>query len=191
MQPHGRPRIAVIIPAFNEEPSIGRVIVDIPRPWVDQIIVADNNSSDSTANVARSAGATVVPAPRQGYGSACLAALAFVASLPADQRPEIIVFLDGDYSDHPQQLPMLVAPILEDRADLVIGSRLLKPQPAGALMPQAVFGNRLASFLLRLIFGQRCTDPGPFRHVRPELRLDHRDADQGRAAGPASARGGR
>ena len=157
--------IAVVIPAWNEEGSIGRVIDDLPKDLIC-VIVADNNSTDYTADVARKFGATVVPAPRQGYGSACLAALAHLESLPPDQQPQIVVFIDADYSDHPEQLPLLVDPILRGEADFVLGSRMLKPQPKGALLPQAIFGNRLACFLIRLLFRQRYTDLGPFRAIR-------------------------
>jgi glycosyltransferase involved in cell wall biosynthesis len=162
------PRIYVVIPAWNEEGSIGRVIDDIPKNWIraDRIIVADNNSTDYTADVARKFGATVVPAKRQGYGSACLAGLAYIESLPVDQQPEVVVFIDADYSDHPKQLPQLVEPIARGEADFVIGSRMLKPQPPGALLPQAIFGNKLACFLMRLLFGVRYTDLGPFRAIR-------------------------
>jgi len=159
------PNIAVVIPAWNEEGSIGRVIDDLPKEWVRRVVVADNNSTDYTADVAGKFGATVVPAPRQGYGSACLAALAHLAALPSDEQPGVVVFVDADYSDHPEQLPLLVKPILDGRADFVIGSRMLKPQPAGALLPQAVYGNKLACFLMRLLFGTRYTDLGPFRAI--------------------------
>ncbi len=155
----------VIIPAWNEEDSIGKVIADLPREWYQRVIVADNNSTDATAEVARRAGATVVPAPRQGYGSACLAGLDYIAKLPPKDQPQVIAFIDGDYSDHPEQLPLLVRPILEGEADFVIGSRTLKRQPAGALLPQAIFGNWLVCFLMHLMFDQRYTDLGPFRAI--------------------------
>src|SRR6478672_11011029 len=138
------PRIAVVIPAWNEEGSIGRVIDALPKDYVERVIVADNNSTDYTATVAAKFGATVVPATRQGYGSACLVALAHLAALPVDQRPEIVVFVDADFSDHPEQLPLLVDPIIEGRADFMLGSRMLKKQPPGAMLPQAGFGNKLA-----------------------------------------------
>jgi glycosyltransferase involved in cell wall biosynthesis len=154
-----------VIPAWNEEGSIGRVIDDLPKEWVRRVVVADNNSTDYTADVARKFGATVVPASRQGYGSACLAGLAFLAALPEAEQPDVVVFIDADYSDHPEQLPLLVGPILDGRAEFVLGSRMLKPQPAGALLPQAVFGNRLACVLMRVLFGHRYTDLGPFRAV--------------------------
>lgn len=161
-----RGSIVVIIPAWNEEGSIGRVIDDLPKPWVTSVVVADNNSTDYTADVARKFGATVVPAPRQGYGSACLAALAHVAAWAPERHPHVVVFIDADYSDHADELPLVVGPILAGRADFVIGSRMLKPQPAGALLPQAVFGNKLACFLMRVLFGVRYTDLGPFRAIR-------------------------
>lgn len=157
--------IAVIIPAWNEEGSIGHVIDDLPKDLISRIVVADNNSTDYTADVARKFGATVVPAPRQGYGSACLAAIAHLETLPIQEQPEIIVFIDADYSDYPEQLPLLVEPILRGEADLVIGSRMLKPQPRGALLPQAIFGNRVACFLMRILFRQRYSDLGPFRSI--------------------------
>ena len=157
--------IAVVIPAWNEEGSIGRVIDALPRDYVERVVVADNNSTDYTATVAAKFGATVVPARRQGYGSACLAAMAHLAGLPEDQRPEIVVFVDADFSDHPEQLPMLVDPIIAGEADFVLGSRMLKKQPAGALLPQAIFGNKLACFLMRLFFNKTYTDLGPFRAI--------------------------
>jgi glycosyltransferase involved in cell wall biosynthesis len=170
-------RIAVVIPAWNEQESIGRVIDDIPRAGVRPIIVADNNSTDRTAEVARQRGAIVVPAPRQGYGSACLAGLAFLEALPPSDQPHVVVFIDGDYSDHPEQLPLLVEPILRDEADFVLGSRMLKSQPRGALLPQAVFGNMLACFLIRLLFRQTYSDLGPFRAIRWEALRSLRMAD--------------
>jgi glycosyltransferase involved in cell wall biosynthesis len=159
------PRIAVVIPAWNEEGSIGRVIDALPKDYVGRVVVADNNSTDYTATVARKFGAEVVPATRQGYGSACLVALAHLRALPDGERPEIAVFVDADFSDHPEQLPLLVDPIIDGRADFVLGSRMLKRQPAGAMLPQAVFGNKLACFLMRLFFNKRYTDLGPFRAI--------------------------
>lgn len=159
-------RIDVVIPAYNEQGSVGQVIRALPKEWVRRIVVADNNSADGTAAVARQAGAVVVSAPVQGYGSACLAALAHIAGLPVAEQPEIVVFVDADFSDHPQQLPLLVEPILNDQADMVIGSRMLKAQPKGALLPQAIFGNKLACFLMWLIWRARYTDLGPFRSIR-------------------------
>lgn len=160
-----RAPVAVVIPAWNEEGSIGRVIDALPAEWFTEVVVADNNSTDFTAQVARKFGATVVAAPRQGYGSACLAALAYLESLPAERQPAVVCFVDADFSDHPEQMHELVRPILEGQADFVVGSRMLKKQPAGALLPQAIFGNKLACFLMRLIYGVRYTDLGPFRAI--------------------------
>ena len=172
------PSIDVVIPAFDEEDSIGLVLGDVPREWVRRIVVADNNSRDRTAAVAREHGAIVVPAPRQGYGSACLEGL---RHLREHGPPQIVVFLDADYSDHPEELPRLVAPILEGRADLVIGSRVLGERDPGALLPQARAGNLVACLLIRPLYGHRFTDLGPFRAIRwPALeRLGMRDPDFG------------
>ena len=166
--------IKVVIPALNEASSVGRVIGAVPD-WVDEIVVADNGSTDGTADVARAAGARVVYEPRRGYGQACLAALAQLG--PCD----VIVFLDGDFSDHPEQMHRLVAPIVGDRADLVIGSRTRGPCEAGALTPQQRFGNRLACGLIRLIWNAGFTDLGPFRAIRSTAlaRLEMRDRNYG------------
>lgn len=151
-------KVTVIIPALNEEQAIGRVLAEVPE-WVDRVIVADNGSSDATAAVARSHGADVVVEPRAGYGSACLAGLA------ALEATDIVVFLDGDYSDHPGEMDALVDPIAAGAADLVIGSRVLGEREAGALTPQQRFGNWLATRLIGLIWGVRYTDLGPFRAI--------------------------
>jgi glycosyltransferase involved in cell wall biosynthesis len=169
--PPSRLRIDVVIPAFNEQDSVGQVIRALPKERVRQVVVADNNSTDATARVAGDAGAVVVPAPRQGYGSACLAALAHLETMPAHEQPDIVAFIDADFSDHPEQLPLLVEPILSGNAEFVVGSRMLKPQPKGALLPQAVFGNKLACFLMWLLWRVRHTDLGPFRAISwPALR---------------------
>ena len=152
--------IFVIIPVLNEERSIGKVIADIPA-IVSAIIVVDNGSTDNTANVARAAGAIVLSEPRRGYGYACLKGIEYVNS----KRADIIVFLDGDYSDYPQELTCLVDPILNNAADLVIGSRSLGEHERGALLPQARFGNWLATTLIRLRWRVRFTDLGPFRAI--------------------------
>lgn len=158
----GAPTIDVVIPAFNEEGSIGLVLGDIPPGLVRRVVVADNNSRDATAERAREAGAEVVPAPVQGYGSACLAAL---DHLRRTGPPQIVVFLDADYSDHPDEMPRVVGPVARGEADLVIGSRLLGDAEPGALLPQARWGNRFACLLVRLLYGHRYTDLGPFRAV--------------------------
>ncbi len=151
--------VAVIIPAFNEQESIGRVLAAIPD-WVDDVVVVDNGSADETAARALDGGARVVREPRRGYGAACL------AGLHALRSPDVVVFLDGDYSDHPEEMPLLVDPIIRDEADLVAGSRVLGTREPGAVTPQARFGNRLACLLIRLFWKARFTDLGPFRAVR-------------------------
>jgi glycosyltransferase involved in cell wall biosynthesis len=157
------PRIDVVIPALNEEASLPRVLADLPRPPVRRIVVADNGSTDGTVRVAREGGAVVVPAPRRGYGSACLAGL---DHLRHHDPPDLVVFVDADYSDHPEELPRLIAPILSGAADVVIGSRVLGEREPGALLPQARAGNLVACWLIRLLYGHRYTDLGPFRAIR-------------------------
>jgi glycosyltransferase involved in cell wall biosynthesis len=171
----GLPRVSLVIPALNEEASLPLVLAAIPAGAVSEIVVANNGSTDGTARVARERGARVVDAPRRGYGSACLAG---VAALDA---PDVVAFLDADFSDHPEELSMILAPILEGRADLVIGSRTLGRREPGALLPQALLGNRLATWLIRAFWGVRFTDLGPFRAIRADaLRaLEMRDADFG------------
>jgi glycosyltransferase involved in cell wall biosynthesis len=164
---HDRPAIAIVIPALNEEASLPLVLRDVPRDLVDEIIVVDNGSHDRTAEVARAAGARVEAEPERGYGSACLRGLKALAQRP-EGPPEIVVFLDADYSDHPQELPAIVGPIVQGHYDLVLGSRLAGQREAGAMPPQSVWGNRLACWLMRLFFGARYTDLGPFRAIRWE-----------------------
>jgi glycosyltransferase involved in cell wall biosynthesis len=170
--------IDVVIPALDEEASLPLVLASLAGTGVRRIVVADNNSRDRTAEVARAGGAEVVSARRQGYGSACQAAL---SHLRANGPPEIVVFVDADYSDHAEELPALVAPIVEDRADLVIGSRVLGRRERGALMPQARAGNAVATFLIRLLYRHRFTDLGPFRAARWSSleQLAMRDPDFG------------
>lgn len=155
------PRIAVVIPALNEAAAIGRVIEEIPSHLEAQIIVCDNGSTDDTAAVARATGAVVVHEPERGYGAACLRAL---AHLPADT--DIVVFLDADHSDFPEEMPALIAPLLDGTADLVIGSRTKGQAESGALLPHQRFGNRLATTLIYLFWGRRYSDLGPFRAIR-------------------------
>lgn len=175
------PRICVIIPAYNEESSIAHVLSAIPAGLVQEVIVVNNNSTDQTAAVARAAGATVLDEPSPGYGNACLKGIAYAAASPADLRPDIVVFLDGDYSDHPDEMPLLLEPILEGRADMVIGSRALGQREAGAMLPQQLFGNWLATTLLRWLYGVRYSDLGPFRAIRFETlqQLGMRDRNYG------------
>jgi len=156
------PSVDVVIPALNEERALPHVLRAIPRPTVRRVVVADNGSTDATAAVAAQHGAEVVHEPERGYGAACLRALAHLASDP----PDIVVFLDGDYSDHPDELPTLIEPILGARAELVIGSRATGRREKGALSPQQRVGNAVASTALRLLYGVHYTDLGPFRAVR-------------------------
>ncbi|MBC6990270.1 MULTISPECIES: glycosyltransferase family 2 protein [Hymenobacter] len=162
------PRIDVIIPAFNEELSIGRVLAEIPAFLVREVIVVDNNSSDQTGAVARAAGATVLREARPGYGYACLRGMAHCFARPEAEQPTIVVFLDGDYSDYPEEMPALVDPILRGEADMVIGSRALGQRESGSMMPQQIFGNWLATTLLQVLYRARFTDLGPFRAIRAE-----------------------
>ncbi len=175
------PIIDVVIPAYNEERSIGLVLAEIPRKWVREVVVCDNASTDRTAEVAEAAGATVVYEARPGYGSACLRALAYLAKKPEGEKPDIVVFMDGDHSDYPEQLPELVRPIIEEGVELVIGSRALGHLERGAMEPQQIFGNWLATTLIRLFYGCKFTDLGPFRAIRYDklLELDMCDPDYG------------
>ena len=154
--------IKVIIPAFNEADSIGHVIRDIPD-MVDEVIVVNNNSSDNTSEQAKRVGATVLDEARKGYGYACLKGLAYIE----DQKikPDIIVFLDGDYSDYPEELIDIVQPILDKDMDLVIGARVKRLREEGSMTPQQIFGNWLATFLMTLFFKSKFTDLGPFRAI--------------------------
>ena len=171
-----KPHISVIIPAFNEENSVGDVVRDIPRDWVQEIIVANNNSNDNTPAAARSAGAVVVDEPRQGYGYACLKGMEYLAQL--DKKPDIVVFLDADYSDYPEELPLLIDPILNQDCDMVIGSRALGEKERGSMTPQQIFGNWLATTLIRWFYGVRFTDLGPFRAIKYDKLLQLQMCDK-------------
>lgn len=160
------PRILVIIPALNEEMSIGKVIADIPQDLVSEVVVADNGSTDGTAKTATDAGATVLSEKRRGYGYACTKGINYALSKPEGERPDIVVFLDGDYSDYPEEMPLLVKPIIKDGFDMIIGSRTAGERERGALLPQALFGNALATTLIKWLYGASFTDLGPFRAVR-------------------------
>jgi len=158
--------VDVIIPVYNEEGSIGLVIGDIPKELVNDIVVVNNLSTDNSEDVAKQAGATVVDQGKKGYGNACLKGIEYVDAKA--EKPDILVFLDGDYSDHPEELPELLKPIVNDDYDLVIGSRTTGKREEGAMLPQAVFGNFLATFLIRLFYGFTFTDLGPFRAIKYE-----------------------
>jgi len=159
------PKIKVIIPAYNEEDSIANVIKDIPT-IVDEVIVVDNNSNDDTAKNATNARATVLTETKKGYGYACLKAMDYISN--QTKKPDIIVFLDGDYSDYPEELLKLVEPIIKNNTDLVIGARKKELRAAHSMTPQQVFGNWLATFLMRILYGARFTDLGPFRAIKYE-----------------------
>ncbi|MGH9464220.1 MAG: glycosyltransferase family 2 protein [Thermoanaerobaculia bacterium] len=170
--------VDVVIPARNEERSLPYVLAAVPRPPVRRVVVCDNASADGTARAAAAGGAEVVSESRPGYGSACLRAL---AHLRQHDPPDVVVFLDADFSDHPEELPWLLSPIAAGAADLVIGSRILGRRERGALLPQARAGNLVACWLIRLLYGHRYTDLGPFRAIAwPALeRLGMRDPDFG------------
>ena len=155
-------RVSVIIPSLNEAQSIGHVLDDLPKQLVTEVIVVDSNSTDGTPEIAARMGARVIHESRRGYGRACLTGLSHATA------PDIVVFVDADYSDRPAELPRLLAPIAEGRADITLGSRLLGPRTPGALPWHAVFGNRLAAALITILFGQRITDLGPFRAARAD-----------------------
>ncbi len=158
--------IDVIMPAYNEEESIQKVIGSLPGELVREIIVCNNGSTDRTAQRALSAGATVLFIEEKGYGIACLNGIEYIRSKPEDKHPEIVVFIDADFSDFPEELPHLIGPILNEDMDLVIGSRALGNNEKGAMMPQQIFGNWLATSLIRRIYGYAFTDLGPFRAVK-------------------------
>ena len=156
-------RVSVIIPTRNEAQAIGRVLADIPSDFVNEVIVVDNHSSDETPAIAARMGARVISEARRGYGRACLTGLACASA------PDVVVFLDGDYSDRPAELPILLAPITAGRADITIGSRLAGPRSPGALPWHALFGNWLAASLITRLYGLQISDLGPFRAARAEI----------------------
>jgi glycosyltransferase involved in cell wall biosynthesis len=168
-------KITVIIPAYNEELAIGNVIQEIPK-IVSEIIVINNNSTDNTEKVALKNGATVLSEKRKGYGLACLKGLEYISTLKT--KPDIIVFLDGDYSDYPEELEKLITPIINNKVDFVIGSRTKNLREKGSMTPQQVFGNRLATFLMKLFFNSKFTDLGPFRAIKYDRLLDLKMQDK-------------
>lgn len=159
-----KPIIRVIIPAFNEQNGVGSVVNEIPNDLVEEVIVVNNASTDETEKMARAAGATVLREEVKGYGRACLKGMDYIKSLSG--ATDIVVFIDADYSDYPQEMYQLVKPITEGNADLVIGSRAMGQKEKGSMTPQQVFGNWLATTLLGLIYGVKFTDLGPFRAIR-------------------------
>ncbi|MEM6515014.1 MAG: glycosyltransferase family 2 protein [Bacteroidota bacterium] len=174
------PKIKVIIPAFNEAESIGLVIMDI-QELVNEVIVVSNNSTDQTEINAKRAGATVLRETNRGYGYACLKGLEYLSHLPELEKPEILVFLDGDYSDYPQQLENIVKPILNNQVDFVIGARVKELREKGAMTFPQIFGNWLATSLMRLLFKAEFSDLGPFRAIKYDklLQLNMEDKTYG------------
>ncbi len=172
-------KVVVIIPAYNEENAVGLVIGDIPKELVNEIIVVNNNSKDDTKRIAAIAGATVLDEPRQGYGNACLKGIAYIKEMQV--RPDIVVFLDADHSDHPEELPQLLNSILEQGYDMVIGSRALGNRQRGSMTPQQVFGNWLATSMMKWLYDVRYTDLGPFRAITYEalIQIDMADRNYG------------
>jgi glycosyltransferase involved in cell wall biosynthesis len=169
------PKIRVIIPAYNEQESIGKVIAEIPE-IVSEIIVVSNNSSDNTELVAKKAGATVLRENQKGYGYACLLGLDHIAKTATDT--DIVVFLDGDYSDYPEELLILIRPIVENEMDMVIGARVANLRLPNSMTPQQVFGNWLATFLMKLFFDAKFTDLGPFRAIKYQKLLELKMEDK-------------
>lgn len=171
-------KIYVVVPAFNEEASIGKVIKDIPKDLVNEVIVVNNASTDETVNVAKEAGATVLTEMEQGYGAACLKGLEYVRS---KGDTDIVVFIDGDYSDYPEQMRLLIDPIVKEDYDMVIGSRALGDRDDGSMMPQQVFGNWLATTLIKLLYNYSFTDLGPFRAIKWDAleRINMQDRNYG------------
>lgn len=176
-------RLAIVLPAFDEEQALPLVLAEIPRGRAPIVVVVDNGSRDRTAEVARAAGAVVVREERRGYGSACLAGLRWLLDgqglVPPLGAEDVVVFLDADHSDYPEDLELLLSPLDEGRAELVLGSRVLGGATLAALLPQAWFGNRLACGLMRVLFGARYTDLGPFRAIRVGALQGLRMADTG------------
>ena len=156
-------RVSVVIPTYNEAQAIGRVLADLPSDLATEVIVVDSNSSDGTPELAAKMGARVVKEPRRGYGRACL------TGLEKANGPDVVVFLDGDYSDRPSELPVLLAPIIEGRADITVGSRLGANRNSRAMPWHAAFGNRLAASLIQLLYGLKISDLGPFRAGRADV----------------------
>lgn len=158
--------IDVIIPALNEEKSIALVINDLPKGLIRHIYVCDNQSSDATKSKALSAGAKVISATERGYGAACFRGIQHIHNLGAAQFPDVVVFIDADYSDYPAELPLLISKLQSEKLDMVIGSRVLGKSEKGALSNVQRFGNQLATFLIRILFNVKYTDLGPFRAIR-------------------------
>jgi glycosyltransferase involved in cell wall biosynthesis len=171
--------VKVIIPAFNEENGIGLVIREIPKNLVSEIIVVNNASTDNTEKIAKEAGATVLHEPIPGYGRSCLKGIGYLKQ--TQPPPDVVIFLDADHSDYPEEISDLLCPIIEEKADLVIGSRALGKREYGSMTPQQIFGNWLSTRLLKLFYGVKFTDLGPFRAIRFDrlIELDMQDKTYG------------
>lgn len=174
------PIIKVIIPAFNEQNAVGLVLDEIPKGLVNEIIVVDNGSTDNTCDIAKSKGAIVLKEDVRGYGRACLRGMKYIAE-QKDNLPDIVVFLDGDHSDYPEEMGEVVDPIVHQGMDLVIGSRALGTKESGSMTPQQIFGNWLATSLIKIFYGIKFTDLGPFRAVRYSslMSIDMQDKTYG------------
>ncbi len=173
--------IDIIIPAFNEENAVDKVLAEIPADLIREVIVCNNGSTDQTAEVARKGGATVLDEPQKGYGHACLKGIQYLRNKPADQQPDVVIFLDADYSDYPEEARLLMQPIIEQDMDMVIGSRALGDLERGSMTPQQIFGNWLATNLIKLFYQYEFTDLGPFRAIKWQklLELDMQDTTYG------------
>lgn len=173
-------KVRVIIPAFNEEDGIVKVIRDIPKALVDEVIVVNNGSTDNTAEVAKSAGATVLTENKKGYGHACLKGISYLKE-HVESNTDIVVFIDADYADYPEEISTLILPIVEEKATMVIGSRTLGKRKKGAMMPQQVFGNWLATNMIWWLYQTKYTDLGPFRAIKFDvlIALDMQDETYG------------
>lgn len=171
--------VVVIIPAFNEENGVGQVIAEIPKNLVDEVVVVNNNSTDKTGKIAAEAGATVLKEGINGYGRACLTGITYLNQ--KEHKPDIIVFIDADHSDYPEEMAKVIEPIVSGDSDLVIGSRALGQREKGSMTLQQIFGNWLATNLLRLFYGVKFTDLGPFRAIKYEalMALDMQDKTYG------------
>ena len=168
--------VIVIIPAFNEQNAVGKVVKDIPKALVDLIIVVNNASTDATRENAEKEGALVIDQPIKGYGNACLKGMEHIAR--HNLNPDIVVFLDADYSDYPEEMPLLLQPILAENFDMVIGSRALGKRESGSMTIPQVFGNWLATSLLKIIYGYKFTDLGPFRAIKYPSLLELKMQDK-------------
>jgi glycosyltransferase involved in cell wall biosynthesis len=174
-----KPIVSVVIPAFNEENGVGQVISEIPKDIVSEIIVVNNASTDKTGRIAKAAGAKVLNEPSRGYGRACLKGIEYLKK--SDPLPDIVVFIDADYSDYPEEIQTLINPILSENVDLVIGSRSLGKKEKGSMTVQQTFGNWLATRLLALLYNAKFTDLGPFRAIKFSslINLDMQDKTYG------------